>query len=304
MNLYVLSGDHGAIDASLVATLKSLQLKTETLRLPSNHEDVAALFSGKEGGIVFLPAVWSDLLSVKVIQEIVSLSLHLETVIVGPIPETRQLIMAFNEGLTAYLPTPVLREDFDHIFRRTVTRFERRGQEIFELEQLRALERKMEIEEGNAPGGGGLNRRNHFLGKAFVDLVHKTGPISKGNVSILLVSSSPTQRSQLQALLKTFGIQVTETTTMADALKLLKENSFTVVISDNVLPDGNAVALSQQIRKICQKIPKIVVWSSSPEKVHELLQPENFIDEIVLKTSPEKGLESVLPQILALIYQY
>ena len=302
MNVYLLSHDRYALDPSLLALVRASGLQQETISYPDNHEDIATLFAGREGGIVFLPASWADLMSVKILQELECLGIPFESIMVGPVPETRQLIMAFNEGMTAYLPTPVRKEEFDLALRRAVLRFEKRNQDLYELSRLRLLEQQNAGEQGGAMVN--QSARNYFLGKAFVDTVNRTGPINKGEVEILFVSSSSAQRGQLEQLLKVIGIHVNECHTIAEAKKKVANTGVAVIISDNILSDGSATQLSREIRKVCTKIPKLIVWSSNPEKIPELLKPENFIDEVILKTALDKGAESLLPSILAWIYQY
>ncbi len=50
-------------------------------------------------------------------------------------------------------------------------------------------------------------------------------------------------------------------------------------------------------------MPHIIVWSSSPDKAADLLEPDNHIDELLLKPGPEAGTESILPSIISVIYR-
>jgi hypothetical protein len=43
------------------------------------------------------------------------------------------------------------------------------------------------------------------------------------------------------------------------------------------------------------------VWSSSPDKAGDFLNPENHIDDVILKPGPAWGLESVVPSLVAAV---
>lgn len=145
--------------------------------------------------------------------------------------------------------------------------------------------------------------RNHYLGKAFIDIMKNTGPLFDSEVEVLLVSSSPVQQKQLEMLLKTIRISTFKTGNIEEAIEVTGRKEFPVVISDGILPDGDATSLADRLRKISKSMPHIIVWSSSPEKAAIFLEPENRIDEVLLKPDPETGIESILPSIIAVIYR-
>ena len=299
MKTYLMQNDDYPLHVSLLDTLDAMDIEFQTLTLPADHHDLSALFNGLEGGLIFLPAVWKDLFCVKLVQEASLLPVPFETIITDVAPDVSNLIVAFNEGLSAYLETPVKEEQLQLTISRAQSRFE---QKISQISTARRL-----FEMTSAADSFSRSRamlvRNRYLGKAFVDLANKTGPLFESKVEVLLVSSSPVQQKQLDLLLKALGIATTATGNIKEALDTARGKEFAVVISDSVLPDGDAVMLADRLRKISKRMPHIIVWSSSPEKAAALLKPENRIDEVIMKPAPETGIESILPAIIAVIYR-
>lgn len=298
MKNYLMQNDDFPLAASLFDTLDAMAIEYQTLALPADHHDLGTLFNGLEGGLVFLPAIWKDLFSVKIVQEISLLPVLFETIITDVTPDVSHLIVAFNEGLSAYLETPVNQEQLQLIILRARSRFEKK------ISQISTARRLFDM---NSPAASfdrsrAMLIRNRYLGKAFVDIANKTGPLFESKVEILLVSSSPAQQKQLSLLLKTLGIATTKTGDINEAVKTAQGKEFTVVISDSILPDGDASKLADRLRKTSKSMPHIIVWSSSPEKAATLLKPESHVDEVIVKPAPEVGIESILPSIIAFIY--
>ena len=299
MKTYLMQNDDFPLAVSLFDTLDAMAIEYQILALPADHHDLGTLFNGLEGGLVFLPAIWKDLFSVKLVQEISLLPVPFEPIITDVTPDVSNLIVAFNEGLSAYLQTPVDQEQLQLIILRAKSRFEKK------ISQISTARRYFDM---NSPAAsinlsGAMLIRNRYLGKAFVDLANKTGPLFESKVEILLVSSSPVQQKQLSLLLKTLGIETTKTGDINEAVKTVQGKEFKVVISDSILPDGDAIQLADRLSKTSKSMPHIIVWSSSPEKAATLLKPESHIDEVIVKPALEAGLESILPSIIAIIYR-
>ncbi|VAX38153.1 hypothetical protein MNBD_UNCLBAC01-578 [hydrothermal vent metagenome] len=299
MKIYFLENLEYPLDKTLMETFQLCDLSFEVLSLPNDHKETGKVLESKERGCVFLPAVWQDLFCVKIIQEIKLLEKAFETVIVGSAPLAENLVLAFNEGLSAYLTVPITKVNFQHIFLRVKARHKQYIERLDMEHRLFDLERQLNMSSGSEP----VHIRNHYLGQAFLDIKKQKGPFSEENIEILIISSSEVQKEKLATLLNVLGLTVVKVKNIEEAIKIVQDKYFSIIISDNVLPDGEAVALADQLRKSCSKVPKLVVWSSSPEKAGSLLDPKNHIDEVVLKPSPETGIESILPTIIALMYQ-
>ncbi len=299
MKTYLMQNDDYPLDVSLINSLDSISIKFETIPLPGNHNEVAPLLRELEGGIVFFPAIWEDLACVKMVQEISVLSTPFETVIVDVAPEASNLAVAFNEGLSAYLEKPVTNEKLKTTVSRARSGLEKRISHIATEQRLANLASQSVPINQSRP----MTIRDQHLGKAFIDVANKTGPLFKNEVKVLLVSSSSVQQKQLEATLKAIGVSTTNTGNIEEAIQVSGKKAFVVVISDGVLPDGDAISLANRLRKTSKRMPHIIVWSSSPEKAATFLKPENHIDEVLMKPDPETGIESILPSIIAVVYR-
>ena len=299
MKIYLLQNDDHPLDKGLTAALEALSMEFKILTLPSDHGDITHVMSDLQGGVVMLPGIWTDLFCVKVIEETALLSTPFETVIVAPEPDLSNLVVAFNEGLSGYLKLPVTEERLRQVISRARARFEKR------LLQIEAERRFSDLAAQSIPfnRSKAMTVRNQYLGKAFIDFAKRRGPVFEGTIEVLLVSSSSVQQKQLEELLKASGLSTTTSGNIEEAIQGLEEKDYRVVIADGVLPDGDATVLAGRVRKIAKKMPYMIVWSSSPEKAETLLRPENHIDEVLLKPGPDIGIESVLPSLIAAIYQ-
>lgn len=299
MKIYLLQNDDHPLEKGLTAALESLSMEFKILTLPADHGDIAHVMSDLQGGVVMLPGIWTDLFCVKVIEETALLSTPFETVIVDSAPDLSNLVVAFNEGLSGYLELPVTEERLRQVISRARARFEKR------LLQIEAERRFSNLAAQSIPfsRSKAMTVRNQCLGRAFIDFAKRRGPVFEGTIEVLLVSSSPVQQKQLKELLKASGLSTTTSGSIEEAIQGLDEKDYRVVIADGVLPDGDVTVLAGRVRKIAKKMPYMIAWSSSPEKAETLLRPENHIDEVLLKPGPEIGIESVLPSLIAAIYQ-
>jgi CheY-like chemotaxis protein len=82
-------------------------------------------------------------------------------------------------------------------------------------------------------------------------LLWETGHPSLAGRRVLVLEDSDTNRRILEHWLEKFGVQATLVTTSEDALERLRqENAFDAVILDYQLPDGDALALAEAVRKL------------------------------------------------------
>ena len=300
MKTYVLDREPRLLDESFYAAAGQTGLELQALPFPADHEEIARIFEEKSPGLVFLPAIWDDLFSVKIVEEIQNLGTPMETVIVGASVATSNLVTAFNNGLTSFLETPVVKEYLSLSVSRASAKLNKKL-------DIHDMARRLELYEAGSTVKSfnpTTQRRDHLLGQAYLHLLQHQGPLANGDVHILLVSTSPSQQKQLAVLLRKLGAQVTEAASMKDGCDQLEKQPYPVIISDNVLPDGDAATFARNTRTIVKEnVPYFIVWSSSPEKATEMLNPETKINDIILKPGPDMGLESILPAIIAGVYQ-
>ncbi len=301
MNGYFLKcGDHRP-DPSLTQLADSFELPVEEFDIGQDAEAVIPLLRERDPGIVFIPPVWEDLFCVKVVNSVQTLASPFETVIAGRQPIIPNLVAAYNAGLTAYVELPVNNDLFRQVLQRSQTRLDRKAGEI------RAARRMRELETGAAPGifSPQIQERDHLLSRAFMDLIQRKGPLVVQSVRLLLVTSSEAQRQRFGGFLSSIGLKVTTAVDMKEALKAIETGfPFSIVISDNILPDGDAIGLVNAMRKqLKEEMPRFIVLTASPDKAAELLSPETHIDDLIVKPGPGHSIEMILPSVIAGIYQ-
>ena len=300
MKLFLLENNNNSICETVIQSLNKLNIPFEKLKLPEKHTDLIDIFKEKQGGVVFIPSIWDDLFSVKIIQELLFLNKPYEFVMVGDIPTPKDLVVAFNEGLTCFLETPSDEIKLDLIINRAKRKLNEKN-EIFQLrDELDKLnEKSIPFERSRA-----MIERNSLLGKGFIEIYNKTGIFSEDNTNVLVVSPSTVQTKKISDIIKKIGINVTGADSIETAIKEVLSKKFAVIISDSVLHDGNVLDLSNGIKKITTKMPHIIVWSSSPEKATKFLKPENNIDEFIKKPSPNENCEYILTSVIENIYKF
>jgi len=300
MHTYLLHNEKYPPDAGLVDGLKKRRLYTENVGLPEDHEEMLNLFGKREAGIIFMPPVWEDLFCVKMIDEIQTLKVPFEVILVGEPPSVPNLIVAFNNGLGSYLETPIDDDKLGHAVSRTTSKL-----------RTKAEISKIKLRLAGLESGSTANfysplqiERDQILARAFLDFMHQRGPIHNGEVEILVVSSSAAQEHKLENFLNNVGMKIQTAADIVKAVQLTVKNNFTLIISDGVLPDGDAIELVNQLRKtLKERMPRFLVWSSSPDRVPTLLNPDNHIDDVLIKPGPGAGIEAILPSIVNGIYQ-
>jgi DNA-binding response OmpR family regulator len=143
-----------------------------------------------------------------------------------------------------------------------------------------------------------------MLAAAFVDAFYREGPFAERKIRVLSVSPSSAQQQLLQGYLNKLDIAVDRAGSIEEAVSALSAEKYQAVIASNVLPDGDAPLLSKRMRGVLkQDVPRLVVWTSNPENIFGLRDPEHKIDDVVLKPSADAGVESLLLSIIIGVYQ-
>ena len=300
MYTYLLHNKKYRPDAGLIKGLKKRLLHTEKVEIPGDHEEMLSLFVKREAGIIFMPPVWEDLFCVKMIDELQVLKVPFEVILVGEPPTISNLIVAFNNGLGSYLESPIDDDKLGHAISRATSKLRKKAED---------LQRKLRLSEFESGSATNYHtplqlERDQILARAFLDFMNQRGPIHNGEVKILVVSSSAAQEHKLEKFLNNLGMTIQTTTDIAKAVQLTASNNYTLIIADGILPDGDAIELVNQLRKtLKEQMPRFLVWSSSPDRVPALLNPDNHIDDVLIKPGPGAGIESILPSIVNGIYQ-
>lgn len=301
MNAYFIISGQQRPAPSLVAPLEAAEMSVEEVDIGQDAETVIALFKDRDPGFIFLPPAWDDLLCVKVINNIETLRSPFETIIADRQPKIPHLVAAYNAGLSAFLELPVNDDLFQQMILRCRARLEKKLAALVAGNRLRAYERD------TVPNifSSQILERDQLLSQAFMDLIQHKGPLLGGNVRLLLVLSSDAQQQRFGTFLRSIGVQVATAHDMREALRAVDtDGPFALVISDNILPDGDASGLVNAMRKnMKEKMPRFIVMTGSPDKASDLLRPESHIDDVILKPGPGHGIEMVLPAVISGIYQ-
>ena len=301
MNAYFIATGNYRPDLSLLAPLEAEEIPAEEVELSQDAESAIALFKNRDPGIIFIPPVWDDLFCVKVIDNIETLRTPFETVIADRQPLVPNLVAAYNAGLSAFVELPLKPALFKQAMIRCRARLEKKIALVVAGNRLRAYERDA-VPNVFSPQ---IMERDQLLSQAFMDLIQRKGPLLGNDVRLLLALSSEAQQQRFGTFLRSIGLQIATANNMGEALRAVEHDGpFAIVISDYILPDGDAAGLVNAMRKTMKdKMPRFIVMTGSPDKASDLLRPESHIDDVIIKPGPGHGIELILPAVISGIYQ-
>ncbi len=301
MNAYFITSGKYRPDLSLMTPLEAHEIPVEEVEMAQDAEAVIALFKDRDPGFVFIPPVWDDLFCVKVIDNLETLRTPFETVIADRQPVISNLVAAYNAGLSAFVELPVNNDVYQQTLIRCRARLEKKMAMLVAGNRLRAYERDA-VPNAFSPQ---ILERDQLLSQAFMDLIQRKGPLLGNDVRLLLVFSSEAQQQRFGTFLRSIGLQIATAHDMREALRAVESaGPFAIVISDNILPDGDAAALVNLMRKnMKDKMPRFIVMTGSPDKASDLLRPESHIDDVIIKPGPGHGIEMILPAVISGVYQ-
>ena len=85
------------------------------------------------------------------------------------------------------------------------------------------------------------------------------GEVSEGQPKLLVVDDEENVRNSLAELLETRNFCVTATDSAENALKLLENTTFDLVLSDLLMPRIDGIALAKAIKEMGQNVPVVVM---------------------------------------------
>src|SRR4051812_26070453 len=80
---------------------------------------------------------------------------------------------------------------------------------------------------------------------------------------VLCVEDDLDTQEMLRVLLCELGYSFEVAGTHADALRMIREKNITLVLLDNILPDGNGLELCRQVREFDKQLPIVFVSGSA-----------------------------------------
>lgn len=118
------------------------------------------------------------------------------------------------------------------------------------------------------------------------------------NEKLLIVEDDDSLREVISAVLAAKGYEVSEASAVDPALKLLKEKSFDLVLSDFKLPGKNGIDLLREIRALTLKVPFVLMTAYGSTAMAVEAMKEGANDFITKPFEPE-GLSGVIAEVIA-----
>lgn len=294
MKYYIAQNKKHSLEKSFLKVFEACSISVETIELPEEHKQVGGMLVDLEPGVVILPSVWEDLFCVKVIQQALVAPNVFECVVAGKVSDAAELACAFNSGAAGFLSSGVEVPDAKVVLGRAAERV------VCRLEKCRKDAFAKNKQQDHAVPDEEIN----YLLRAFYDVLAAKGPFYARQVRLLLVTSSSAQVSNVLQVLKNSGIEVDMVSDIAQAMEKVKAHEYRIIVSDSVLADGHVHEFTENVRQtISVQMPYFVVITSSVEKIDELLEPANHIDEVMLKSVLSASPERILLPVAASVYQ-
>ena len=95
--------------------------------------------------------------------------------------------------------------------------------------------------------------------------------------SVLVVDDEPAIRKLFKGEFEDFHATVTLSESGQDAVKLLKEKHFDIVVTDLKMPNGDGIWLISQIRDVLQQTPQIYLCSGYNNYTSECIKELGII---------------------------
>ncbi|HYP27096.1 MAG TPA: response regulator [Blastocatellia bacterium] len=83
---------------------------------------------------------------------------------------------------------------------------------------------------------------------------------------VLCVEDDPDTQEMLRIFIQERGCHFTAVDNCEDALRLIKETELSLVLMDNLLPDGNGIELCRTVRKFDKDLPVVFLSGSGHDE--------------------------------------
>jgi two-component system sensor histidine kinase/response regulator len=128
-------------------------------------------------------------------------------------------------------------------------------------------------------------------------------PVNPVNTSVLLVDDDPDQLRYLSYLVSRAGYRVTASSTVADALALLSQRPFQILISDLKMPDMNGFEFLKAVRALerpdaVRPIPVIVLTGAEGDVEFAAIEQgaDMFCEKFRVQTLLPKQIQFLLEE--------
>lgn len=118
-----------------------------------------------------------------------------------------------------------------------------------------------------------------------------------GKRRILVVDDHDDTLRSMKLLLRRLGYEVLAAETMADALRIAKEEEFDILLSDIGLPDGSGLELLKRLR-LTRKVPALALSGFGMDEDIERSRDAGFSDHLTKPVSIDR-LQAAIAQLEA-----
>ena len=117
------------------------------------------------------------------------------------------------------------------------------------------------------------------------------------NKSILIVDDEPIVRESIRDWLEDAGYEVSTAETGEEALEMLKENDFGVLIVDIRLPGITGIAVLREVKSFKPEIKSIIITAYPSSELITEAKELGAVDYLIKPISPD-DLEKLIQQTL------
>lgn len=112
---------------------------------------------------------------------------------------------------------------------------------------------------------------------------------------VILVEDDDATRESIGQFLDSIGVEYKAASCKKEGLELLKENCPAILLTDMLLPDGDAKELIEYCKKYHTDCRSILITAIQPCKAREVAE-ELHIDKLILKPFDIEELETVIKE--------
>ncbi|RJP17533.1 MAG: response regulator [Candidatus Abyssobacteria bacterium SURF_5] len=113
-------------------------------------------------------------------------------------------------------------------------------------------------------------------------------------IDVLLVEDDAMQRRQLVRVLKSEGYQISESSTVEEAIRILGAERIDLVVTDKFMPDRDGLSLLEHVRLHHPGVPVIIMTGHAEEEMH----PEP--DALLIKPFSSEELKKIVRSLIQL----
>lgn len=253
--------------------------------------------------LILMDYVPEDAFSVKLMQKVRDSSRFIKFIFfLNNETEIKHLIMAMNEGASAFLDSPLSKSLLKNYIKRALTRRNMEIEHEEELERCRKVKDEGKTDSIEQTDEIFRLKRNLELGSRLISHLLSSSSITP-KPEVLLVSDSSYQMEMFKSSLEDHNFSVNTEKDGESALERIKKEKPGIIVSDLEMPGLNGIELCRAVKNDESLIPNyFIICTANQEKIDEVMKPENKVDDCLLKPGrPDDFNEFVARVALGLI---